>query len=35
MNIKEKASDFIPDITELIFGGVILAGIVSDDIAKV
>lgn len=34
MNIKEKAGDFILDIAKLIFGGVILASIVSEDIDK-
>ncbi len=34
MNIKEKAGDFILDISKLVFGGVILASIVSEDIDK-
>ena len=34
MNIKEKAGDFILDISKLIFGGVILVSIVSEDIDK-
>lgn len=34
MNVKEKAGDFMLDIAKLIFGGVILAGIVSDNINR-
>ena len=34
MNIKEKAGDFILDIAKLVFGGVILASIVSEEIDK-
>ena len=35
MNIKEKAGDFILDIAKLIFAGVILAGVVSENINRV
>lgn len=35
MNIKEKAGDFLLDIAKLVFGGVILAGVVAEDVNKV
>lgn len=34
MNIREKAGDFILDIAKLVFAGVILAGVVTEDIDK-
>lgn len=34
MNVKEKAGDFILDIAKLIFGGVILAGVMSEEVNK-
>lgn len=34
MNVKEKAGDFLLDIAKLIFGGVILAGIVAEGVNK-
>lgn len=35
MNIKEKAGDFLLDIAKLVFGGVILAGIMAESLNKV
>lgn len=35
MNIREKTGDFMLDIAKLIFGGVILASVVSEDINRV
>ncbi len=35
MDIKEKAGDFLLDIAKLIFGGVLLAGIMAEDIDRV
>lgn len=35
MNIKEKGGDFLLDIAKLVFGGVILAGVVAEDVNKV
>ena len=34
MNVKEKAGDFLLDIAKLVFGGVILAGIVAEDVNR-
>ena len=34
MNVKEKAGDFMLDIAKLIFGGVILASIIAEDLDK-
>lgn len=34
MDLKEKAGDFMLDIAKLVFGGVLLAGIMSEDINK-
>lgn len=34
MNIREKAGDFLLDIAKLVFGGVILASIVAEDVNK-
>ena len=35
MDIKEKAGDFILDIAKLVFAGVFLASVVSEDINRV
>lgn len=34
MDIKEKAGNFMLDIAKLVFGGVILASIVAEDINR-
>ena len=34
MDIREKAGDFLLDLAKLVFGGVILAGIVAEDINR-
>ncbi len=34
MDVKEKAGDFLLDIAKLVFGGVILAGIIAEDINR-
>ena len=34
MNLKEKAGDFMLDLAKLVFGGVLLAGIVAEDIDR-
>lgn len=34
MDVKEKAGDFLLDMAKLVFGGVILAGIVAEDINR-
>lgn len=35
MDIREKAGDFLLDMAKLIFGGVLLAGIMAEDIDRV
>lgn len=35
MDMKEKTGDFLLDIAKLVFGGVILAGIIAEDINRV
>ena len=32
MNIKEKAGDFLIDVAKLIIGGVLLAGIITENV---
>lgn len=34
MNVKEKAGDFILDLAKLVFGGVIISGIITDVVNK-
>lgn len=34
MNVKEKAGDFLLDMAKLVFGGVILASIVAEDVNR-
>lgn len=34
MDLKEKTGDFLLDIAKLVFGGVILAGIVAEDVNR-
>ena len=34
MNVKEKAGDFILDLAKLVFGGIIISGIMTDVVNK-
>ena len=34
MNVKEKAGEFLLDMSKLIFGGIILSGIVNEPINR-
>lgn len=34
MNLREKTGDFMLDIAKLVFGGVILTGVVAEDINR-